>query len=128
MKIGDRIREARKSKNMTLRDLAEKVGVSFVYVSQIERGERTLSTNKLREWGEVLEVDLLKEASEKDIEEIVLSQFKPYEEIKITRQGIISNILTLLDKDTDILTDTEIMELWFKVEALVKFELYKMNK
>lgn len=128
MHIGDRIREARKSKNMTLRDLAEKVGVSFVYVSQIERGERTLSTNKLREWGEVLEVDLLKEASEKDIEEIVLSQFKPYEEIKITRQGIISNILTLLDKDTDILTDTEIMELWFKVEALVKFELYKMNK
>lgn len=128
MHIGDRIREIRKSKNMTLRDLAEKVGVSFVYVSQIERGERTLSTNKLREWGEALEVDLLKEASEKDIEEIVLSQFKPYEEIKITRQGIISNILTLLDKDTDILTDTEIMELWFKVEALVKFELYKMNK
>lgn len=128
MHIGDRIREIRKSKNMTLRDLAEKVGVSFVYVSQIERGERTLSTNKLREWGEALEVDLLKEASEKDIEEIVLNQFKPYEEIKITRQGIISNILTLLDKDTDILTDTEIMELWFKVEALVKFELYKMNK
>lgn len=128
MTIGEKIREIRKSKNMTLRDLAEKLGVSFVYVGQIERGERTLTTPKLREWGEALGVDLLKEASAKDIEESTLELFKPYEEIKITSQSVISNILTLLDKDTDILTDTEIMELWFKVEALVKFELYKMNK
>lgn len=67
MNTGTRIREIRKSKNMTLRDLAEKLGVSFVYVGQIERGERTLSTDKLREWEKVLEVDLLEAIEEKQI-------------------------------------------------------------
>lgn len=128
MELGKKIREIRKSKGMTLRELAEKLGVSFVYVGQIERGERTLSSYKLKEWGEALGVDLSKEASSEDIESSVLNLFKPYEEVKPTREGIISNILTLLGEDEENLTEIEIMELWFKVEALIKLELYKKNK
>lgn len=80
MNTGTRIREIRKSKNMTLRDLAEKLGVSFVYVGQIERGERTLSTDKLREWGEVLEVDLLEVEGKQNIKEKEIAQEQTEEE------------------------------------------------
>ena len=34
--FGERIRELRKAKNLTLRDVAAKVKVSFTYVSKIE--------------------------------------------------------------------------------------------
>ena len=36
--MGDRIKELRKKKRLTQEDLAEKIGVSFQYVSEIERG------------------------------------------------------------------------------------------
>ena len=36
MTFGDRIRELRKKKNLTLRDLESKVKVSFTYLSKIE--------------------------------------------------------------------------------------------
>ena len=39
MTFGTRIRELRQSQDLTLRDLAEKVGVTFTYVSKIENGK-----------------------------------------------------------------------------------------
>jgi transcriptional regulator with XRE-family HTH domain len=36
MTFGDRVREFRRKKSWTLRDLAEKVGVGFTYLSRIE--------------------------------------------------------------------------------------------
>src|SRR5690606_16680653 len=36
MRFGERIRELRKAKNMSLRALGEAVGVSFTYISKIE--------------------------------------------------------------------------------------------
>lgn len=36
--IGDRIRDARKNKNWTQEQLAEKLDVTLVYISEIERG------------------------------------------------------------------------------------------
>ena len=36
--MGDRIREARKKQNLTQEQLAEKLDVTVVYISQIERG------------------------------------------------------------------------------------------
>lgn len=123
MTIGEKIRTARQNKKMTLRDLGEKLGVSFVYVGQIERGERTLTTPKLKEWGEVLGINLLEEATSKEIEKSTLEIFK-----NIANKTVIEDILKLIDKKDVVLTENEVMELWFKVEALVKFELYKMNK
>lgn len=36
MNLGERIRELRQAKRLTLRDLAAKVGVGFTYISKIE--------------------------------------------------------------------------------------------
>lgn len=36
MSFGERIRDLRKTKNLSQRDLADKVGVSFTYISKIE--------------------------------------------------------------------------------------------
>ena len=36
--MGDRVREARKSKNWTQEQLAEKLDITLVYISEIERG------------------------------------------------------------------------------------------
>lgn len=39
MEFSERIRELRKAKNLSLRALAEAVGVSFTYISKIENGK-----------------------------------------------------------------------------------------
>ena len=45
---GSIIRRVRKSKNMTLVDLAEKIGLSLSHISQVERGITNPSINSLR--------------------------------------------------------------------------------
>ncbi len=45
---GSIIRRVRKSKDMTLVDLAEKIGLSLSYISQVERGITNPSINSLR--------------------------------------------------------------------------------
>ena len=40
-RFGQRIRKLRESNRKSLKDLAEAVGVSVVYISDIERGQRT---------------------------------------------------------------------------------------
>ena len=39
MKLGERLRELRKQRGLTLRALAEAVGVDFTYLSKIENGK-----------------------------------------------------------------------------------------
>ena len=39
MTFGERVRELRKTKGMTLRELAPKVGVGFTYLSRVENGK-----------------------------------------------------------------------------------------
>jgi transcriptional regulator with XRE-family HTH domain len=41
MTLGERIRQLRLSKKLTLRDLAAKVGVGFTYLSRVETGNMT---------------------------------------------------------------------------------------
>lgn len=47
-KLGEYIREQRKSSRLTLRKLSEVAGVSFPYLSQIERGLRKPSAEMLQ--------------------------------------------------------------------------------
>ena len=41
MSFGERLRELRKAKGLTLRDMAAKVGVGFTYLSRVETGRMT---------------------------------------------------------------------------------------
>lgn len=55
--IGQRIKRARKSKGYTQEKLAEKLGVSIVYVSQIENGKTKLNLEMLMRLAGLLDAD-----------------------------------------------------------------------
>ena len=61
MTFGEKIRELRKLNKITQRELAEKVGVSFTYISKIEneRLEHTPSIKTIRSLAEALNADEL---------------------------------------------------------------------
>ena len=46
--VGQRIRQIRKSKQLTLQDIAEKTGFSAGFLSQVERGTTDPSLSALR--------------------------------------------------------------------------------
>ena len=56
--IGERIKQARKSKGMTQEVLAEKLSVSIGYVSQVERGITKISLDLLGAISSILECDV----------------------------------------------------------------------
>ena len=56
--IGERIKKARKLKGITQDVLAEKLGVSIGYVSQVERGITKISLDLLGAISAVLECDI----------------------------------------------------------------------
>lgn len=56
--IGSKIKELRLNKKLTLRDLAEKTGLSSGFLSQLERGLTTVAVDSLYAISKVLEVDL----------------------------------------------------------------------
>ncbi|WP_079504807.1 helix-turn-helix domain-containing protein [Mesobacillus jeotgali] len=55
--IGVRLKEIRKEKNMTLKELAEGAGVSISFLSQVERGKSSVTLESLRKISEVLGVN-----------------------------------------------------------------------
>lgn len=56
--IGERIKQMRKSKNMTQETLAEKLNVSIGYVSQVERGITKISLDLLGAISTILDCDV----------------------------------------------------------------------
>jgi HTH-type transcriptional regulator, competence development regulator len=61
MTFGERLRELRRQKGMTLRALAYATGLSFTYLSKIETGKvpYTPSVEKIRALAEALDIDSL---------------------------------------------------------------------
>lgn len=56
--IGERIKQARKSKNMTQEILAEKLNVSIGYISQVERGITKISLDLLGAISSILDCNV----------------------------------------------------------------------
>ena len=56
--IGERIKKARKSREMTQEKLAEKLNVSIGYISQVERGITKISLDLLGAISSVLQYDV----------------------------------------------------------------------
>ena len=57
--IGQRIRDERKRRNLTLQELSDRVNLSIPYLSQIENGKVNININTLEEIGHALDVPLL---------------------------------------------------------------------
>ena len=66
--IGERIKQARKSKGMTQEVLAEKLSVSIGYVSQVERGITKISLDLLGAISSILECDVASLVSKTAVE------------------------------------------------------------
>lgn len=56
--IGNKIKELRLNKKMTLRELSENTGLSIGFLSQLERGLTSIATDSLMRIAESLDVDL----------------------------------------------------------------------
>lgn len=58
--IGNRIKEERLKRKLTLKQLSEMVGLSIGYLSQVERGYGTLSLNALEKLSAALDIEICK--------------------------------------------------------------------
>jgi transcriptional regulator with XRE-family HTH domain len=57
--VGQRIREERKRRNLTLQELAKQVGLSVPYLSQIENGRVNINIGNLESIGKALDVPII---------------------------------------------------------------------
>ncbi len=103
MTFGERVRELRKAKNLTLRDVAKKVRVNFTYISKIE--------NQKLDFGEYPSEDLIRKLAkvlEADEDELLLLAKKIPEDIKrrvIERPDAFRKIAKLDDETLDRLLE-----------------------
>lgn len=56
--IADKIRELRKKKNLTLKDLSEKTGLSVSFLSQVENNSSSLAITSLKKIADALDVSM----------------------------------------------------------------------
>lgn len=55
--LGKRVRDTREEKGYSCSDIAEKTGLSDTFIYQVERGEKGISAENLKNIAEVLEAD-----------------------------------------------------------------------
>ena len=104
--IGQRIREIRKSRNLTQRQLADQIGINFTYLSRIEN-DRLDADQTPRE--ETLEK--IADALESDPEELLLLARRIPDSFRtriLAKPGMFRRILKLSDDDLErLLEDVE---------------------
>lgn len=94
--VGKRIREIRKARNLTQRQLAEKVGINFTYLSRVENDrlddDQTPREDTLQKIANALETDA--------DELLLLARRIPdaFRERILSKPGIFRRILTLSDQ------------------------------
>lgn len=57
VKLGERIRKIREQKDIRVWYIAEKTGLSETFIYQVERGEKGISAENLKNRAEILEID-----------------------------------------------------------------------
>ena len=101
--IGERIRELRKSRNLTQRELAAKVGINFTYLSKIEN-DRLEADQTPREDT----LNSIAQALAADVDELLLLARKIPDSIKqriIQKPELFRKIVSLSDDELERLLD-----------------------
>lgn len=101
--VGKRIREIRKARNLTQRQLAERVGINFTYLSRVEN-DRLDDDQTPRE--ETLQK--IADALETDADELLLLARRipdAFRERILSKPGIFRRILTLSDQALEDMLD-----------------------
>lgn len=95
LNIGSKIKETRTQKNLTLKQLSEKTGLSIGFLSQVERGISNIAIDTLQDVANALEVDILtfiKSSSPTNVENNVIKNYE--KECSIINPSLHSYILT----------------------------------
>jgi transcriptional regulator with XRE-family HTH domain len=103
MTFGKRVRELRKYKNLTLRDVASKVDINFTYLSKIENGKLDFS-----EYPSEKLIRKLAKALNGDVDELLLMAEKIPDEIRkrvVQRPEAFRRLARLDDKTLDLLLE-----------------------
>jgi len=101
--VGQRIREIRKSRNLTQRELADRVGINFTYLSRVENDrlddEQTPREETLQRIAKALEAD--------PDELLLLARRIPdaYRDRILSRPGVFRKLLNLSDSDLQDLVE-----------------------
>lgn len=99
--VGQRIREIRKSRNLTQRELADRVGINFTYLSRVENDrlddEQTPREETLQRIAKALDAD--------PEELLLLARRIPdaYRDRILSRPGVFRKLLNLSDTDLETL-------------------------
>jgi transcriptional regulator with XRE-family HTH domain len=108
MIFGERIRELRKAKNLTLRDVAKKVKVNFTYISKIENHKLDFgeypSEDLIRKLAKVLEAEedellLLAKKIPDDIRQRVLDRPDAFRKIAKLDDEQLDRLLSEIEED-----------------------------
>lgn len=108
MNFGEKIRELRKAKNLTLRELAVKVKVNFTYLSKIENQKLSFgefpSEDMIRKLAKVLAGDvdellILAEKMPKEIKRRVMERPDAFRKIAKLDDEALDKLLEELDED-----------------------------
>lgn len=105
--VGSIIRNIRIEKNMLLKEVAEKSGISSSMLSQIEKGNANPSLNTIKEIASVLQVPIYKFFIDKDTKENIKINKK--DDRKMMTMGDMRYELISPEKDTKL----EMMEMIF---------------
>lgn len=104
--FGSRLREARELAHKSMKDLAEAVGVSIVYISDIERGRRNPPQgDKLTRIANFLGLN------PDEVEDLAARDRKRVELELKDDQGAISDAALVLARRWDSITDTQAEEI-----------------
>jgi transcriptional regulator with XRE-family HTH domain len=108
MNFGEKIRELRKAKNLTLRELAVKVKVNFTYLSKIENQKLSFgefpSEDMIRKLAKVLNGDvdellILAEKMPKEIKKRVMERPDAFRKIAKLDDEALDKLLEELDEN-----------------------------
>ena len=112
MSVGEKIKEIRKSKGLTQKQLAEKIGIAEITIRKYEKGERQPSTEQLVSIVNALEVPVSQLMSNDEIIDLKLEQLHTM--IDKYAAGETSSLLNMLNPYK------EILELYDQLNALGK--------
>ncbi|MCH3963907.1 MAG: XRE family transcriptional regulator [Clostridium sp.] len=78
MNIGEKVKELRNKKGLTLKDMSEKTGLSTGFLSQFERGITTIAVENLSNIADVLKVKINYFFDDEEKELIIRSYDQPF--------------------------------------------------
>lgn len=105
--LGEKIRDARKRKNLNQEDLADKLGMSRVSVVNIETGKQRLPLHVLSDISELLNITIsellpeVKAPSNKTLDPSILNKIKKEtEDSADSSEKVINYVLSLMKKNS----------------------------